>query len=150
MSTTYRICYKCNEKKPMGKFRRSEFLCNECIEGGAKAPKASYISHCKWCNTEIATAPGRDKSFCNNSCYQHFLLSDKNPRRGVPCRKKISPTSDPLERPDDSHVERCKSTLKNFQDITKLCKQLNISYGQYQQYKASGELDRMIRQLENQ
>ena len=150
MGAVYRICYNCNQKKPMGQFSKNDFLCNACIKEGNKAPKSSYIAHCKWCNTEIATCHGRDKTFCNNDCYHEFLLSDKNPRRGTPCKKKVAPTIDYLERPDDSHVERCKSTLKNFQDITKLCKKLNISYGQYQQYRDAGTLDKMIKQLENQ
>lgn len=149
---TYRICYVCREKKPPSKFRKSEFICNDCIPLGVVVPKKIEIRACAECGTEFSTVPSQDKKFCSNECYHEYLLSDKNPRRGVPLKQKkpaVAPIASSKSNELEVHKERCTTTLKTFGEITKLCSKLHISYGQYQQYKESGELDQMIKKLDD-
>lgn len=147
----YRICYVCKEKRPPSQYSRSEYVCNKCVSSDVKLPKKIEVRQCLECGTEFSTVPSQDKKFCCNECYHAYLLSEKNPRRGVPLKQKrheVAPLRSSKSDELESHKERSTTTLKTFGEITKLCSKLHISYGQYQQYKESGELDRMIKQLD--
>lgn len=149
----YQICSNCGVAKlKASEFSRDSLVCKDCAALGAFATAGMRLYTCKFCSVDFPSMKSTDRKFCSNDCYKAYLNSDLHPRRNV---NKVSPdapdSEDSTSESKDStfvtksHTERCKDTLHGFESISKICSELHISYGYYQQLKSSGMLDEYIK-----
>lgn len=152
-----KICFVCKEKLDKDAAFSHPHVCKQCVASGIVYERTLHLRTCQWCKAEFSTVSSKPQKYCSNECYRAFLNSDQNPHRGVkqvkksevvPTVKSVSVTSQTRRSKENmSHEDRCAATLQDFRDVSILCAKLHISYGYYQQLKASGRLEEYIEQM---
>lgn len=151
----YRKCYNCeNVMEKKDNFKKDSPFCKKCETNGFAVPSKIVMCRCQQCNTEyFLPIAKRDQKFCSRDCYQMYLASAANPRRGAAC----PPSPDRQVSAADmnktainpalkKHTAKCKTTLKSFEEISRFCRENNLTYGQYSYLKSSGKLDAFLAQ----